>query len=284
MLLQFTKRDLFRKYVNYLMVSCLFVLSLVAILPFLSISYFIIKNGWASLNLDFFTELPLPPGEGGGGMSNAIIGSAVIVGLASLIGIPWGVGVGIFLSEYAHKKTSLILRFVIDLLTSVPSIVIGIFVYHIIVVYYGFSSYAGALSLCLIMLPIVAKNTEEILRLVPNHIREAGLALGIARWKVIIRILIPGTISMIVSGIILAIARIAGETAPLLFTALGNQFYAQSLSEPISTLPIQIYEFSKSGFEELENLAWTGALVLIAFVVLLNLIFRITIHTLKRNF
>lgn len=281
--MQITKRDVLRKSFNYFMLGLLCLFSLVATIPFLSICFFIIKNGWTALDLEFFTQLPLPPGDGGGGMSNAIIGSAIIVGLASLIGIPWGMGVGIFLSEYGHKKTATILRFVIDLLTSVPSIVIGIFVYHILVVYYGFSAYAGALALCLIMLPFVSKSTEEILKLVPNHIREAGLALGLARWKVILKILIPGTISMITSGFILAVARISGETAPLLFTALGNQFHIQSLNEPISTLPVQIYEFSKSGFEELEQMAWTGALILIVFVVFLNLICRLTIHSLKKT-
>ena len=279
-----SQQYLYRKYFSRLMMCCLCVSAFIASIPFISISFFIIKNGWEGLSFDFFTQTPLPPGEEGGGMGNAILGSAVIVGLACLIGIPWGVGVGIFMSEYSGRWTRKIVRFIMDLLISAPSIVIGIFIYHLVVAYYGFSAYAGALALTIIMLPVVARSTEEILKLVPNHIREAGLALGLPRWKMIVKILIPGTISMIITGIILAIARIAGETAPLLFTSLGNQFYANSLTEPTSTLPVQIYEFSKSGFEELEKLAWTGALVLIAFVFLMNLSVRLFIFIYKKKF
>ena len=216
-------------------------MALIAAIPFLSVSFFIIKNGWEGLSIDFFTQTPLPPGESAsGGMGNAILGSATIVGLASLIGIPWGVGVGIFMSEYPYHITYRLVRFIIDLLTSVPSIVVGIFIYFLVVVRFGFSAYAGALALTIIMLPIVAKSTEEILKLVPNHIREAGLTLGLPRWKMIMKILIPGAASMLITGVILSIARIAGETAPLLFTSLGNQYYARKLSEPTSSLPVQI--------------------------------------------
>ena len=279
-----SQQYLYRKYFSRLMMGCLCMSALIASIPFISISFFIIKNGWEGLSFDFFTQTPLPPGEEGGGMGNALLGSAVVVSLACAIGIPWGMGVGIFMSEYPGRWTHKIVRFIIDMLISAPSIVIGIFIYHLVVVYYGFSAYAGALALMVIMLPVVARSTEEILKIIPNHIREAGLALGLPRWKMIVKILIPGAISMIVTGIILAIARIAGETAPLLFTSLGNQFYANSLSEPISTLPVQIYEFSKSGFEELEKLAWTGALVLIAFVFLMNLSVRLFIFIYKKRF
>lgn len=272
-----------RKYTSHFMIFLMYVFAVIAAVPFVSISFFIIKNGWEGLSWDFFTQTPLPPGEKGGGMGNAIVGSAVIVFLACLIGVPWGLGVGVFMSEYSKSRFHHAVRFIIDLFTSVPSIVIGIFIYHLVVVYWGFSAYAGALALSVIMLPVAAKSTEEILRVVPVHIREAGLALGLPRWKVIVRILIPGSISMIITGIILAIARIAGETAPLLFTSLGNQFYAQSLKEPISTLPVQIYEFSKSGFEDLEKLAWSGALVLIVFVFLMNLSMRFLIFMCKRT-
>lgn len=278
-----TKRDYFRKYFSHFMMGVLAFLSCIALIPFIAISFFIIQKGWSGLSLDFFTEIPAPPGEGGGGMGNALLGSAVIVGMASLIGIPWGIGAGIFMSEYPGQKLGRLLRFTIDLLTTVPSIVVGIFIYHLVVIRYGFSAVAGALALSVIMLPIVAKSTEEILRLVPQHIREAGLALGLPRWRVIINILIPGTYSMLITGVILAIARIAGETAPLLFTSLGNQFYAQSVNEPTSTLPVQIYEFAKSGFKELESLAWSGALVLIVFVFLVNLTVRSTLFLYKKR-
>ena len=262
----------------------LFLLSLIAVIPFISVCFFVIKNGWQALAFDFFTKIPAPPGEGGGGMGNGLLGSAVITALAGLIGIPWGMGAGILMSEYPYLRISRVLGFIVDLFTSVPSIVIGIFIYHLVVVHYGFSAYAGALALALIMLPIVAKSTEEILKLVPNHIREAGLALGLPRWKVIMKIILPAVISMIVTGIVLALARVAGETAPLLFTALGNQFYSQKLSEPIAALPLQIYEFAKSGFEDLEQLAWAGALVLIAFVFLVNLSVRFFISLYQKRF
>lgn len=262
-----------------MLVLCL--LSLVALIPFFSISYFIIEQGIAGLNWSFFTEIPKPPGETGGGMGNALIGSIFIVGLASLIGIPWGIGTGIMMSEYPYQSRTL--KLVIDLFASIPSIVIGIFIYHLVVVRYGFSAYAGALALSLIMFPIVAKSTEENLKLIPHHIREAGLALGIPRWKMILRILIPGSSSLIITGVILAIARISGETAPLLFTSLGNQFYARGLSEPTSTLPVQIYEFAKSGFKDLEQLAWTGAFVLIVFVFLVNLMVRSSLFLYRKS-
>lgn len=278
-----TPRDFYRKYFSHFMMGIMALLSFIALIPFIAISFFIIQKGWSGLSLEFFTEIPAPPSEGGGGMGNALLGSAVIVGMASLLGIPWGMGAGIFMSEYPGQKLGRILRFTIDLLTTVPSIVVGIFIYHLVVIHYGFSAFAGALALSVIMLPIVAKSTEEILRLVPQHIREAGLALGLPRWRVIINILIPGTYSMLITGVILAIARIAGETAPLLFTSLGNQFYAQHLSEPTSTLPVQIYEFAKSGFKELESLAWSGALVLIVFVFLVNLTVRSILFLYKRR-
>ena len=278
-----TPRDYYRKYFSHFMMGVLVLLSLTALIPFIAISFFIIQKGWSGLSMDFFTKIPAPPAEGGGGMGNALLGSAVIVGMASLIGIPWGMSAGIFMSEYPGQRLGRLLRFTIDLLTTVPSIVVGIFIYHLVVIHYGFSAFAGALALAVIMLPITAKSTEEILKLVPQHIREAGLALGLPRWRVIINILIPGTYSMLITGVILAIARIAGETAPLLFTSLGNQFYAQKLNEPTSTLPVQIYEFAKSGFKELENLAWTGALVLIVFVFLVNLTVRSLLFLYKKR-
>lgn len=278
-----TNRDYYRKYFSHFMMGVLTLLSFVALVPFIAISFFIVQKGLHGLSLSFFTEIPAPPSEGGGGMGNALLGSAVIVGIASLIGIPWGLGAGIFMSEYPSQRLGRLLRFTIDLLTTVPSIVVGIFIYHLVVIHYGFSAFAGAFALAIIMLPIVAKSTEEILRLVPNHIREAGLALGLPRWRMIMNILIPGTYSMLITGVILAIARISGETAPLLFTSLGNQFYAQSLSEPTSTLPVQIYEFAKSGFQTLEDLAWSGALVLIVFVFLVNLTVRSMLFLYKKR-
>ena len=276
-------RDKWRKWYNFFMISCLFLLSLAAAVPFLFIVYYVLEKGMSAVNWDFFTQLPKPPGETGGGMSNALIGSAVVVGMASAIGIPWGIGMGIYLSEYKHTKTSRVLRFVTDLLISSPSIVVGIFIYGFIVTKYGFSSYAGSAALLLIMLPVIARGTEEILKMIPSHIREAGLALGIPRWKVITRVLVPGVLSMLVTVVMLAIARIAGETAPLLFTSLGNQYHIRSLSEPVSTLPVQIYEFSKSGFEQMEKQAWAGAMILVLFVFFINFFTRIVLFVCKRD-
>ena len=260
-----------------------FILNILAILPFFYIVYYVLQRGGEAVNWQLFTELPKGPGEEGGGLANAILGSGIMVGIACLIGIPWGIGLGLCLSEYKDVGISKVLRFIVDLSVNTPSIVIGIFIYTLVVAFFGFSAYAGALSLMIILLPIVARSTEEILKLVPSHIREAGLALGLSRWKVILRILIPGTLTLLLSGIILAISRISGETAPLLFTSFGNQFFSKSLSEPTSSLPVQIYEFAKSGFSNLEAMAWAGSLILIIFVFSINFLTRFSIFLIKKQ-
>ena len=262
---------LFRKIYSQFMLGLILVLSLSAALPFLYIASFVLQKGFNALSPEFFTALPPAPGTGGGGLANGILGSLIMVGMASALGIPWGCFLGICLSEYPGKPISRALRLVTALSISAPSIVIGIFIYSLLVSFFGFSAYAGAAALLLILVPIVGRATEEILRMVPHHIREAGLALGLPRWKVTVRIIIPGVLTMLLSGIILSIARISGETAPLLFTSLGNQFFSNSLSEPTAALPVQIYEFTKSGFPDLEAMAWGGALILISFVFLINL-------------
>ena len=266
-----------RKLVNHTMIGTLFLLSLVAGAAFFFIVYYVTKQGLGAINLNFFTELPKPAGESGGGMANALIGSSLIVGLASLVGIPWGIAMGIYLTEYRDTYTAKVLRFTANLLMSAPSIVIGIFIYGLVVKRYGFSSYAGSMALLLIMLPVVTRGTEEILKMIPHHIREAGLALGVPRWKTILYILIPGSLSMLLTIIMLAIARIAGETAPLLFTSLGNQFHINNLNEPTASLPVQIYEFSKSGIEQMEQQAWAGAMVLVLFIFFINLLTRVSL-------
>lgn len=268
----------YRKTANRFVLFFVFILTSLAVLPFFYIVFYVVKKGGASLNWDLLTQLPVGPGGQGGGLANGIIGSAVMVGLACLFGVPWGTALGICLNEYKGSWVSKILRFIVDLSISTPSIVIGIFVYSSLVVFFGFSAYAGALALLIILVPIVARSSEEILAVVPHHIREAGLALGFPRWRIIMRILIPGTLTMLLSGIILAIARVAGETAPLLFTALGNQHFFQTLNEPIASLPVQIYEFAKSGFHSLESMAWGGSLLLIAFVFLINFSIRFVIY------
>lgn len=265
-----------RRWINHLARLMLLLLTIAAALPFVFIVFYVIQKGASALHWSFFTELPKGPGEQDpGGMANAIVGSLIMVGLASLMAIPWGLGTGLYLSEYGRGKTAKSLRFAIDLLTSVPSIIIGIFIYGVLVAQFGFSAVAGALALGIIMIPTVARSTEEILKLIPNHIREAGLALGLPRWKVIIHLLIPGARKALTTGIMLGVARIFGETAPLLFTSLGNQFFSRSLNQPMAAMPLQIYNLAKSGYAELEAQAWAGAMVLVAIVILLNLLTRI---------
>ncbi len=263
---------------SHLAIGSLAFLSLMGSLPFLFICIYVVLRGFHSLNWDFFTQIPAGPGELGGGVANAIVGSCYLTLLGCGIGIPWGMSVGVYLSEYSRGKTACILRFVVDLLASVPSIVIGIFIYGLIVLRFGFSAYAGGVALSIILIPIVARSTEEMLKLVPGHIREAGLALGIPRWKVVLRIVIPGAKMGIITGVMLGIARIAGETAPLLFTSFGNQFHSRSLNQATASLPVQIYTFAKSGFESWENQAWAGSLVLVLFVIIINFVARMTLR------
>ncbi len=278
-----TLRDRYRKLKNNFMTVLLLLFSVTAAVPFFFIVFYVLHQGIQALNMDFFTQLPTPPGEAGGGMANALLGSLLILGMTSLVGVPFGISLGIYLSEYHRTHTASVLRTVTDLLMSVPSIVIGIFIYGVVVVRFGFSSYAGAMALTLILLPVVAKGTEEILKMIPEHIREAGLALGLPRWRVTLWVLLPGALSMILTVVMLALARVAGETAPLLFTALGNQFHIQSLNEPVATLPVQIYEFSKSGFVSQEKQAMAAALILVVFVFLINFVTRMALFLYKKT-
>ncbi len=274
--------DYRRKMFNIFMMIAIVIASGLALAPLFSVFYFVIQSGLANLNLSFFTELPKPVGEVGGGMTNAILGSLKIVGLAGLMGIPWGLSAGIYLSEFAYGKTAKILRFSTDLLMGVPSIVIGIFVFAILVKPMGgFSVYAGSVALAIIMIPLVSRSTEEMLKTVPHHYREAGLALGLHRWKVIVHILLRARWGAILTGVVLSIARVAGETAPLLFTSFNNQYASQSLSEPTASLPVQIYTYAISPFDDWKAKAWTGALVLILFVFFINLAVRVIFARVK---
>lgn len=267
-----------RKIESYVWMGVLTLLSLCAIAPLFFIFSYAIFKGAAGLSLEFFTELPKAMGEEGGGMSNAIVGSAILLAMASLIGIPWGIAAGIYLSEYKGGFTTRFLRFTTDLLTSVPSIIIGLFAYALIVVpFHGYSAYAGSVALAIIIIPIVARTTEEILKLLPVHIREAGLALGLPRWKVILRIVLPASLSGVMTGLMLAIARVAGETAPLLFTSFSNNFGFRGLGQPTASLPVQIFNFATSHDDVWRQKAWTGALVLVLFVFVLNLSTRLVL-------
>lgn len=265
-----------RKIVSLIWMTILIALSILAIAPLFLIFAYAVVRGAPGLSLQFFTEIPLPMGEVGGGMANAITGSGILISLAGLFGIPWGIAGGIYLAEYREGMTTKFLRFMVDLLTSVPSIIIGLFAYALLVVpMKGYSAYAGAAALAIIIIPIVARTTEEILKLLPVHIREAGLALGLPRWKVILRIVLPGSLSGVVTGVMLAIARVAGETAPLLFTSFSNNFGFRGLGQPTASLPVQIFNFATSHDDVWRQKAWTGALVLVAFVFAMNLITRL---------
>ncbi len=266
----------FRRFRSFSMVATIWAFSLLAIVPLLFVFYYVLSKGLPGVSLDFFTSLPAPVGQAGGGMANAISGSLTIVALAALVGVPVGVLTGVFLSEFGEGKLAKLLRFVVDLMTSVPSIIVGLFVYAIIVVpMNGFSAWAGSVALAIIMFPIIAKTTEEVLKLIPGHIREAGLALGLPRWKVIISIVLKGSAGPVATGVILAVARVMGETAPLLFTAFGNSFWADSPNQPTATLPVAIYQYAISPFKQWHEQAWAGALVLVMIVFFANMITRL---------
>lgn len=266
----------FRRIKSLGMVSTIWLFSIIAIVPLLFVFYFVFSKGINGINLAFFTSLPAPVGQAGGGMANAIFGSLMIVALASCVGVPVGICCGIYLSEFGVGRLASMLRFTVDLMTSVPSIIVGLFVYTIIVVPMGgFSAWAGAAALAIIMFPIVAKTTEEVLKLIPDHIREAGLALGIPRWKVIISIVLKGSLGPVTTGVILAVARVMGETAPLLFTSFGNAFWSDGPNQPTATLPVAIYQYAISPFSQWHQQAWAGALVLVMIVFFANLITRL---------
>ena len=260
-----------RRLVDRLMKLVLACATILALVPLISILIYIGYQGVHAINWDFFTQTPKPVGEEGGGLANSLVGTLILAGIASLVGIPWGLATGIYLSEYGEGPWPKLVRFSTDLLSSVPSIIIGLFIFEILVSHMGhFSAFAGGLSLAVIMIPILARSTEELLRMVPNHVREAGLALGLSRWRVTLLIVLRGSWNGIASALILALARISGETAPLLFTAFNNQYWSVHLNEPISSLPVQMYTYAISPFEEWQKQAWAGALVLVVFVLMIN--------------
>ena len=253
-----------------------FVSALLVILPLGLVFFHLVISGAGSVNWDFFTKLPAPVGAVGGGMANAIVGSLELLALAGLIGIPVGVLGGVYLAEYGSARINSILRFLADVLNGVPSITWGVVVYGLVVLRFkGFSAYAGGLALGLIMVPLILRTTEEVILLVPNGYREAALALGVSRWKTIVHIVMKTSSKGIITGILLALARVGGETAPLLFTAFGNRFWNHSLSQPIAALPLQIFTYAISPYDDWHRQAWAGALVLVTGVFCVNVIVRI---------
>ncbi|MBV9008773.1 MAG: phosphate ABC transporter permease PstA [Verrucomicrobia bacterium] len=252
------------------------IAALLVIAPLGLVFYHLLVSGIGAVNVNFFIHLPKPVGEAGGGMANAIVGSGELLGLAVLIGVPVGVLGAVYLAEYGGARTNAALRFLADVLNGVPSIIWGVVVYGLIVLRFkSFSALAGGLALGLMMIPLVMRTTEEVLLLVPNGYREASLALGISRWKTIVHIVMKTASRGVITGILLAFGRIAGETAPLLFTAFGNRFWNHSLHEPIAALPLQIFTYAISPYEDWHRQAWAGALVLVVMIFLINSIVRL---------
>ena len=255
----------------------------VILLPLVLIFAFLVYQGSAALNVDFFIHLPKPVGEAGGGMANAIVGSLILIALAACVGVPVGVLGGLYLAESRDRWLPWLVRFLADVLNGAPSIVIGIFVYALVVrPLRHFSAVAGGLALGVIMIPIVLRTTEELVRLVPASLREAGLALGVTEWKVMLRIVLPTASAGIMTGVMVAIARIAGETAPLLFTAFGNRFWHHGLDDPIAALPLQIFAYAIAPYDDWHRQAWAGALVLISIVCVVSVLARLATSRLAR--
>ncbi|OLB02206.1 MAG: phosphate ABC transporter, permease protein PstA [Verrucomicrobia bacterium 13_2_20CM_54_12] len=265
-----------RKIKSALASAIAFISAVLVIAPLGLVFFHLVVNGASSLNWDFFTKLPAPVGAVGGGMANAIVGSLELLALAGAIGIPIGVLGGVYLAEYGSARINSVLRFLADVLNGVPSITWGVVVYGMVVLRFkGFSTYAGGLALGLIMIPLILRTTEEVILLVPNGYREAALALGVSRWKTIVHIVMKTASKGIITGILLALARVGGETAPLLFTAFGNRFWNHSLSQPIAALPLQIFTYAISPYDDWHRQAWAGALVLVTGVFCVNILVRI---------
>jgi phosphate transport system permease protein len=264
-----------RRFKNAFMQALTFVCAVLVVTPLVLVFYHLIREGFTSINWAFFTQLQKPVGEVGGGMANAIAGTFILLAQAALIGVPVGVLGGVFLSEYGGSKLNWCIRFAADILNGVPSITWGIVVWALMVVpMHGFSALAGGVVLGLMMIPLVMRTTEEVLQLVPGGYREAALALGISKWKTIVQIVIRTALKGIITGVLLALARVAGETAPLLFTALGNQNWTRSLTEPIAAMPLQIFAYAISPYDDWHRQAWAGALVLLLFVLCINISVR----------
>ena len=270
-----TARDVRRKGVNAFMLGLCAACALVTVSTLFVILGFLVYNGATSVNLNFFTKLPLPPGQDGGGMANAILGSAQIVVMATLIGLPIGFFAGIYLAEYGGKTFAFIVRYVADLLNGIPSIVIGIFAWTVIVVpMHHFSALAGSLALSLMLIPITARSTEQFLLEVPRAMREGSLALGANKWRTIASVIVPAARKGIMTGMILGVARISGEAAPLLFTSLNNQYWSTGLSEPTASLPVMIFLRATSAYDDWHRQAWAAGFVLLTLVLAVNIIAR----------
>ena len=269
-----------RKITDIFVRSACVAAAVIALIPLVSVLYYVTARGLGGINLDFFTELPKPVGESGGGMANAIVGTLKLVFLACAIGIPPGVLAGVYLAEFGHSRFGKLVRFSADVMSGVPSITVGIFVYSLVVLQTKqFSALAGGIALAVLMLPTVTRTTEELLRLVPESLREAALGLGLPKWRATLRVMLRTAAPGIATGVMLAVARVAGETAPLLFTAFNNRFWSSGLNEPTASLPVNIYTYAVSPYEEWHRQAWAAALVLLLLVLLLNVSARLLVRT-----
>ena len=268
-------RRLRRRFMSGLMTTLVALLSLLAVLALVLIVGNLIAKGASSLDWNFFVKNPVPAGQSGGGVANAIVGTGIIVGCAALMGLPIGIGTGLYLAEYGSGRLGWTVRFVADVLNGTPSIVVGIFAWIWLVKPMGhFSALAGSVALAVLMIPMIARTTEEMVRLVPHSLREAALALGYPRWRTSLRIVARTALAGIVTGCLVGIARIAGETAPLLFTSLGNLNFSTSIKQPMQTLSLQIYTYATGPFEDWHRMAWAAALVLMGLVLMLALAAR----------
>ena len=272
-----TQRSIRRRRVrSHIMIALMYAAAVIAILPLLLIVIHLLRMGASSLNLAFFTQTQRPPGEAGGGMANAIVGTLILIAIASAVGLPVGIGAGLYLAEKRATLLATTVRFLADVLNGLPSIVMGIFAWSLLVKpVKHFSALAGGMALGAMMIPMVTRTTEEMVRLVPISLREAALALGYSRWRTSLSIVLRTALGGIVTGALVAMARIAGETAPLLFTALGNQFWSTSLRAPIAALPLQIYNYAISPYDEWHTQAWAAAVVLVGIVLVISLAARV---------
>jgi phosphate transport system permease protein len=269
-----------RSLTNHLVTGLAILSTVIVLVPLVAILAYLLYKGASSLNLNFFTKVPAPVGEPGGGMANSIVGSGIILGIASVMGIPLGIAGGIYLAEYGRDGLlANFIRFTADVLNGVPSIIMGIAAYGLIVVHYKFSALAGSVALAIMMVPTITRTTEEMLATVPHSLREAALGLGIPRWRTILSVSLRTATAGIITGCMLAFARVAGETAPLLFTAFGNNFWNFNVTQPMAALPLQIYVYALSPYDEWHRLAWAGALVLIILIMV-----SVTLVRLYANF
>ncbi len=271
-------RYLRRRFTDIFVRGACVAFTLIALVPLVSVLWYVTEKGIGGVNLDFFTSLPKPVGEKGGGMGNAIVGTLQLVGLACVFGIPPGVMAGIYLAEFGQSRFGRVVRFSADVMSGVPSITVGIFVYTIMVLTTKhFSALAGGVALAVLMLPTVTRTTEELLKLVPEALREAALGLGVPKWRATLRVVLRTAAPGIATGVMLAVARVAGETAPLLFTAFNNHYWSESIQEPTASLTVQIYTYAVSPFEDWHRQAWAAALVLLVMVLLLNVSARLLV-------